>query len=455
MAEPRTVAGRLVEMVEYVTGEPSPLRLRAWDGSEAGEPAAPVLVVHDRRALRRLLWSPNELGLGRAYVAGEISVDGDVYTALDRVSALMRRMSLRERSLEPGMRREILRTLIALRVVGPAPAPPPEESKLYGTKHSLGRDRAAISHHYDVGNDFYRIVLGEAMVYSCAYWTSTDPGYTLEQAQHDKVDLICRKLALEPGMRLLDVGCGWGSLVLHAAQNYGVDAVGVTLSREQAEYARARVAEAGLEKRIEIRVQDYREVDDGPFDAIASVGMAEHVGLERFAEYSASLFTLLRSGGRLLNHQIATLHPAPASAAADDAAGSTRRRSLKPTRTFIDAYVFPDGQLVPLGTTVGLLEEAGFEVRDVEALREHYGRTLRAWVANLEADWDRAVELTSPGRARVWLLYMAGSAMGFEQARLGVNQILAVKAKATGESLMPPVRAFSAPEPRDEAPRER
>jgi cyclopropane-fatty-acyl-phospholipid synthase len=438
----------MVALVENMTGEPVPLRLRAWDGSEAGELGAPVLVLKDRRALRRLLWSPNELGLGRAYVAGEITVDGDLYGALDRVSELVRQVNKRERSIEPALRREILRAFISLRAVGPAPAPPAEESRLYGAKHSVGRDRAAISHHYDVGNDFYRIVLGESMVYSCAYWTSAEPGYTLEQAQRDKLDLICRKLALEPDMRILDVGCGWGSLVLHAAQNYGVDAIGITLSREQAEYARARVSEAGLDKRVEIRVQDYRQIDDGPFDAIASIGMAEHVGLERFAEYSASMYRLLRSGGRLLNHQIAALHPAADAPAPKR--GIARLRSAKPARTFIDAYVFPDGQLVPLGTTAGLLEEAGFEVRDIEALREHYGRTLRAWVANLDADWDRAVELTSPGRARVWRLYMAGSALSFEQARLGVNQILAVKAKATGESLMPAVRAFDAAGPHDE-----
>jgi cyclopropane-fatty-acyl-phospholipid synthase len=448
MAEPRTIAGRLVALVEQVTGEPVPLRLRAWDGSEAGEPGATVLVLRDRRALRRLLWSPNELGLGRAYVAGEITVEGDLYEALGHVAELIKRVNLRERGMDPVFRRELLRALISLRVVGPAPEPPPEESRLYGKKHSVGRDRAAISHHYDVGNDFYRIVLGESMVYSCAYWTSTDDGYTLDQAQRDKLDLICRKLALEPDMRILDVGCGWGSLVLHAAQNYGVDAVGITLSREQAEYARARVSEAGLEKRVEIRVQDYRQIDDGPFDAISSIGMAEHVGLERYAEYATVLYKLLRSGGRVLNHQIAALHPSTDSA--DSAPkGAARLRPRKQTRSFIDAYVFPDGQLVPLGTTVGLLEEAGFEVRDVEALREHYGRTLRAWVANLDADWDRAVELTSPGRARVWRLYMAGSAISFEEARLGVNQILAVKAKVTGESLMPPVRSFPGLEPRD------
>jgi cyclopropane-fatty-acyl-phospholipid synthase len=446
MTGSRDVAGRLVALAERVLGEPVPLRLRAWDGSEAGEPGAPVVVLRDRRALRRLLWAPSELGLARAYVAGDLDVDGDFYETLDRVMGLARRILQDSPDLGPGTRWEVLRTLAALRALGPDPAPPAEETRLHGARHSLGRDRAAISHHYDVGNEFYRIVLGETMVYSCAYWTSPDPHHSLAQAQFDKLDLICRKLALEPGMRMLDIGCGWGSLLLHAAQNYGVDAVGITLSSEQADYARKRMAEAGLDKRVEIRVQDYRQVEDGPYDAIASVGMAEHVGLELFAQYAGVVYRLLRPGGRLLNHQIAALHP---DGEDDGAAASAGRRPWhrpwrrrKPARSFIDAYVFPDGQLAPLGTTVTALEEAGFEVRDVEALREHYGRTLRAWVENLDADWTQAAALATLGRARVWRLYMAGSALGFEQGRLGVNQILAVKAHPEGLSAMPLVRDY-------------
>jgi cyclopropane-fatty-acyl-phospholipid synthase len=294
-----------------------------------------------------------------------------------------------------------------------------------GVQHSKRRDKQAVSQHYDVGNDFYSIVLGESMVYSCAYWTRNEPGYGLADAQRDKLDLICRKLGLEPGMRLLDVGCGWGSLAMHAAQNYGVRVVGITLSGEQADYARKAVAEAGLTGQVEIRIQDYRDLDDGPFDAISSVGMAEHVGTAPYLDYARILHRQLKPGGRLLNHQIARLHLPPTP---------PNRRS------FIDAYVFPDGELAPIGTTVTLLEEAGFEVRDVHALREHYGRTLRAWVANLESDWSAAVRLTSPGRARVWRLYMAASALAFEQARIGVNQVLAVKGHRDGTSDMPPTR---------------
>jgi cyclopropane-fatty-acyl-phospholipid synthase len=271
-----------------------------------------------------------------------------------------------------------------------------------------------------VGNDFYEIVLGSSMVYSCAYWE--DAG-TLEGAQRDKLDLVCRKLALRPGIRLLDVGCGWGSMAVHAAREYGVSVVGVTLSQEQAAYARKRVADEGLTDRVEIRVQDYRDVTDGPYDAISSIGMAEHVGSERYLEYARVLHALLKPGGRLLNHQIARRPQT------DESAYSVDR--------FIDAYVFPDGELAPVGTTVTQLERAGFEVRDVESLREHYALTLRQWVANLEAQWVRAVRLTSPGRARVWRLYMAASALAFERNRIGVNQVLAVRTPEPGSSGMP------------------
>jgi cyclopropane-fatty-acyl-phospholipid synthase len=422
-------AGRLTALAEQTLGSPFPLRIRAWDGSEAGPPDAPaVLVVRNRKALRRLLWSPGELGLARAWVAGDLDIDGDFYSALDELSSLVWHRGDEGR---PPLRQAVgaLREALVLAGPGPAPAPPPEEARRgrrFGGRHSPRRDRAAISHHYDVGNDFYELVLGPSMVYSCAYWEKGSEG-TLEEAQRAKLDLICRKLDLRPGQRLLDVGCGWGSMVLHAAEEYGVHATGITLSTEQAAYARKRIAEAGLTDRIDIRVQDYRAVSDGPFDAISSIGMAEHVGREQYRAYAAVLYGLLRPGGRLLNHQIARRPQADEGAYQVD--------------KFIDRYVFPDGELAPIGSTVSRLEEAGFEVRDVEALREHYALTLRQWVANIEAHWDEAVRLTTPGRARVWRLYMAASALSFEQNRIGVNQVLATRTPSGGDSGMPPTRA--------------
>jgi cyclopropane-fatty-acyl-phospholipid synthase len=442
MATERGVAGRLAVVMESMLGVDLPLRLRGWDGSESGPADAPVLVIRSRQALRRLLWQPNELGLGRAYVAGEIDLDGDLYDALGRLGDLLWRERDQPPALTGALRGPVARDLLRLGALGPQPRPPAEEASMRGTRHSLLRDRRAISHHYDVGNDFYRIVLGESMVYSCAYWASEDAGYGLADAQRDKLELICRKLDLGPGMRLLDVGCGWGALAIHAARHHGASVLGVTVSREQAEYARKQVAEADLTDRVEIRLQDYRDVDDGPFDAVSSVGMAEHVGLEQYLRYARTLYRQLRPGGRLLNHQIAALHPV------EESGGRRRRLPLprrKPAPSFIEAYVFPDGELVPVGTTVTLLEQAGFEVRDVEALREHYARTLRAWVANIEADWQTATRLTTPGRARVWRLYMAGSALSFETGRIGVNQILAVKARAEGHSEMPSTRRWLAP----------
>ncbi|WP_424213429.1 class I SAM-dependent methyltransferase [Streptomyces sp. BI20] len=444
-------ATRLASLAETLLGAPLPVRIRAWDGSVAGPPEAPALIVHHRRALRRILFKPSELGLARAWVAGEITVEGDLYEALDRLSAVLwerdpeaahapvaasrparavssrlaRLRALTDRSAalkDPAVRRAVRELLTLARPWSPPPPPPEEARAAGGSAHTRGRDKKAISHHYDVGNEFYELVLGPSMVYSCAYWDGTDSA-TLEQAQWDKLDLVARKLDLGPGDRLLDVGCGWGSMAIHAAREYGAKVTGVTISREQAAYARKRVAEEGLGDLVEIRVQDYRDVDDGPYDAISSIGMAEHVGAEKYREYAANLYGLLRPGGRLLNHQIARRPLADENAYEID--------------EFIGAYVFPDGELSPIGTTVGQLERAGFEVRDVEALREHYALTLRAWVDRLEKHWTRAVELTSPGRARVWQLYMAASALAFEHNAIGVNQVLAVKPTATGGSPLP------------------
>lgn len=423
MTRSNGAAGQLSKALGIVLGtETIPLRLRAWDGSEAGPEGAPMIEFRSRRALRRMLWSPGQLGLSRAYVAGEVDAPGDIFAAFTALSSAGKFAEPGPfRPPTPGQLWTLLRTAVRLGALGPNPIPPPEEAKVArkGRLHSRRRDSAAISHHYDVGNGFYSLVLGPSMVYSCAVWPDDgqpagrpdgSSGHTggLEAAQEAKLDLVCRKLGLEPGMRVLDVGCGWGSFALHAAGKYGASVVGVTLSSEQADLARQRVADAGLHGKVEIRVQDYRDVTDGPFDAISSIGMSEHVGREQTPSYAAALYALLKPGGRLLNHAI-SWNAGPTSPDPD---------------SFIPRYVFPDGEMISLGEMVTALEGAHFEVLDVEALRRHYALTLRAWVRRLEENWDDAVRLAGSGRARVWRLYMASSAVGFENGLTGVNQVL-------------------------------
>lgn len=385
-----------------------PIRLVAWDGSEAGPVEAPKLVLRSRRALRRLVWAPGELGLGRAYVSGDLEIDGDIYGVLGALTSSPRLKDSTPLTL--AQRGELLLTAARLGALGPNPPLPPEEVRLHGRQHDQRRDRRAVSHHYDVGNDFYRLVLGPTMLYSCAYFETA--ATTLEDAQQAKLDMVATKLDLQTGQRLLDVGCGWGSMAIHAAARYGVRVVGITLAHEQAELAAKRVAEAGLSDLVEIRIQDYRDVEDGPYDAISSIGMSEHVGSAKMGAYAAKMYALLRPGGRFLNQAIAWSD------------GETEWNG----DTFIARYVFPDGEVIPLGETVSAFENSGLEVLGVQALRPHYGRTLRAWVQHLEQNWSEAVRLTSEGRARVWRLYMAGSALSFENGTLGVNQVLSVRA---------------------------
>jgi cyclopropane-fatty-acyl-phospholipid synthase len=391
-------------LVEDILGGDIPIGVRAYDGSTGG-PADPpaTLVVRSPDALRRIMTAPGELGFGRAYVSGDLEIEGDIFAAL----AVRDHLS--------GDRLERRHWVALVRLLGVTGIrwvrPPHEEARLHGRLHSKARDAAAVAHHYDVSNAFYRIVLGPSLTYSCAVWESPDAG--LDAAQDAKHELIARKLALEPGMRLLDVGCGWGSLLLHAARHHGVRGVGVTLSRRQAELASKRVAEAGLTDRLEVRVQDYRDVNDGPYDAISSIGMFEHVGLSQLRVYFDRLFALLAPGGRLLNHGI--------SRPVD---GSEARIS---PRGFVARYVFPDGELHEVGSVVSTLQRSGFEARHMESLREHYALTLRAWVANLEDNWDAVVAEVGAPRARVWRLYMAASALNFETNGNQIHQVLAAR----------------------------
>ncbi|MCU1488751.1 MAG: cyclopropane-fatty-acyl-phospholipid synthase [Acidimicrobiaceae bacterium] len=423
----RSVAAALEPAVSAYLGGDSPVELRFWDGSRLGpEDSGATLHIRSPRALRYFLWAPGELGVARAYVSGELDLEGDVYAALAVRERLAARNGAGGESFGKAERVDLLKTALRLGVIGPPPRRPSEEVRLSGGRHSPERDAAAISHHYDISNDFYHLVLGDTMTYSCACFTEADT--SLEDAQRAKYDLVASKLGLAPGMRLLDVGCGWGGMVLHAAEHYGVSAVGITLSKRQAERARERVQEAGLEDRVEIRVQDYRAVHDGPYDAISSIGMFEHVGLERLREYFTDLRDLLREEGRLLNHGISRPN-------------SEGGRTAFAPRSFVDRYVFPDGELHEVGAVVSMMQDCGLEVRDVESLREHYTETLRHWVANLEANWDEAVRLVGAGRARVWRLYMAASATNFHANRQSIHQVLGVRPNSAGESGMPRTRA--------------
>ncbi len=384
-----------------------PVTVRFWDGSSLAGRDGPIVVAHDRRAVSHILHEPGQLGLARAWVDGSLTVQGQ----LDDVLSKRHEMS----DVTLSARDRLRLALAALRVAGPSslrkPPIPAIEAAVSGRRHSLARDRSAVRHHYDVSNDFYRLVLGPTMVYSCAYFSTPDD--TLEQAQERKLDLICRKLALTRGERLLDVGCGWGSLVLHAAANYGVRAVGVTLSEPQAALARERAREQDLQDRIEIRVADYRELGDEPFDKIASVGMYEHVGRDQLQRYADTITRLLRPGGLFLNHGIARLHSAPPTA-----------------DTFISRYVFPDGELHPVTDLLIALQRAGLEMRDAESLRDHYPLTLRRWVGNLLEHRSRGLALVGSERVRAWQLYLIGSAQGFEDREITVYQVLSARGGA-------------------------
>jgi cyclopropane-fatty-acyl-phospholipid synthase len=417
------VAAQLAELVERLLGAPPPVRIRAWDGSEAGAATGPVVVIRHRRALRRLLWNPGELGLARAFVAGELEVvDGDVAEGLSRFWTLAK-----DHPRPRFGRAEVLAaTRLALRLgaVGPRPRRPAAEARLGGRLHTRRRDRAAIAHHYDLSNDFYAFLLDPQMAYSCGYWTQEQSSsYGLVDAQRDKLDLICRKLALRPGMRLLDVGCGWASLLVHAAQHYGVRATGVTLSAQQRAYGLARVEALGLADRVEIRLQDYREIADEPYDAVASIEMGEHVGEHNYPEYAAQLHRLLVPRGRLLLQQMSR-----------GAAGVNNAPGGGP---FMERYVAPDMHMRPLGATLSLLEAAGLEVVDVHALREHYVWTVRPWLDTLQERRAEAVALIGEEQWRVWLLYLAGGLLAFEENRMGVHQVLMVRPDARGRSGLP------------------
>jgi cyclopropane-fatty-acyl-phospholipid synthase len=415
------VAPTLATLLRRLVGAELPVRLRAWDGSEVGPADAPVVVLRNRRALRRLLWRPDELGLARAYVAGDLDVDGDLADGLRRVWAFARAQGADRGGVHVGApdRVAALGTLARLGVLGPPPRPPASEARVRGRLHSRARDQAVIAHHYDLSNDFYALVLDESLAYSSAYYgpdvdAPAAGDRSLADAQRAKFELVCAKLGLAPGMRMLDVGCGWGSLSVHAARHHDVHVTGITLSREQLDFARKRAADEGVADRCDFRLLDYRDLTTGAheldFDAAASLEMGEHVGDEQYPEFVATVCASLRPGSHFLVQQM--------SRTAGNSPGGG---------PFIEAYIAPDMHMRPLGETVGLLEAGGFEVRSVQALREHYVRTGAEWLANLEARWPEVVALVGADVARVWRLYLVGGGLAFEERRMGVDQILVRK----------------------------
>jgi cyclopropane-fatty-acyl-phospholipid synthase len=405
----------LLALERLLGGPPGDFAVALWTGERLGPapgeaPRFTLRLLHPG-ALRRMLWPPGELSLAEAFVRGDFEVEGDLTAAF----------ALRERfSPRPATLLEALRIAAAPSPAGAAARAP----RLRGPLHSRERDAQAVRHHYDLGNDFYALWLDRRMVYSCAYFPSE--AASLEQAQEAKLELICRKLRLSPGERLLDVGCGWGGLVTWAAERHGVEAVGVTLSRPQAEWARARIGALGLAGRCRVEVMDYRDLGDQAFDKVASVGMFEHVGARRLPEYFCQVHRLLRPGGVFLNHGIAALEPPPAR----------WRRLLLGEGGFIKRYIFPDSELPPFLATARAAAAAGFELRDVESLREHYALTLRAWLAGLERRREEAIRAVGEGTFRAWRLYLAGSAHDFERAGIGVYQALYVKPR-DGRSGLP------------------
>jgi cyclopropane-fatty-acyl-phospholipid synthase len=381
-----------------------PFNVRFWDGGtvEATVAEAPTFFVRRPVALAHFLSAPGTLGLGRAYVDGSLAVDD-----LDRALLVVDEFEPPELSLTDRVRLGLATAAAA--VPGGLPRRPSLELTLRGRLHSAERDAAAVRYHYDVGNDFFALFLDESMTYSCAIFSKG--AQTLEEAQRTKLDLVAAKLGLEPGMRVLDVGCGWGSFAIHAVREYGVEVVGITLSGPQAERARERVAEAGLSEKIEIRVQDYRQLPQGSFDAIASVGMSEHVGEAQVDVYAQGLFDLLRPGGTLLNHAIAALDP-----------NAEPLEDLFSTR-----YVFPDGEPLPLSRVQLAIERAGFHTQHVEGFREDYATTLRHWAQRLDQHLEEAEALAGVERTRVWRLYLRAAGQGFEQGLTAVYQVKALR----------------------------
>ncbi len=417
--EPLDLAG----ILRLLTEGRIPFRFTAYDGSAEGPRDAEIrLHLLTPRGAAYLATAPGTLGMVRAYVAGDLVVrgvhPGDPYPLIRTLAEVPWRRP------EPRVLARVLRALGPGRLV--PPPPPPQEAlpdwrrALEGLRHTRTRDAAAIEHHYDVSNTFYEAVLGPSMTYTCACYPQ--PSASLEQAQEHKHELIAQKLGLRPGMRLLDVGCGWGGMVRHAVVHHGVTALGVTLSRAQAQWATERIRAEGLEDQAEVRHLDYRDVQESGFDAISSIGLTEHIGVRNYPFHFAFLRDRLRPGGRMLTHCITR---------------PDNRHTPRVRGGFIDRYIFPDGELTGAGRVITAIQDVGLEVRHEENLREHYARTLAAWSTNLASHWDDCVAEVGAPTAQVWGLYLAGSRWGFERRQVELHQVLSVRPHRNGRADFP------------------
>ncbi len=412
-----TPTGSVIAFLNQLLPPPRDYAIRLWDDAFLEEVPHPrfILVFRNPGAARRMFSLPIELSLAEAYIRGDFDIEGDMLGAFRLFDTFgSHPWSPRELlvllRLRDGLPMEPVRTIITR---GPV--------QLYGSKHSRQRDKAAVQYHYDVGNDFYSLWLDSRMCYSCAYFRTG--AEDIDTAQEQKLDHICRKLRLKTGETLLDIGCGWGGLALFAAQHYGVKALGVTLSGRQVEFANQRIGAANMASQVNVRLLDYRDLEDERFDKMVSVGMFEHVGRGHLPEYFAQAYKLLKPGGLFLNHGIA-VHPYASSPGHHTPWGRFVNDKILGSGRFSQGYIFPDGELEPVSDVNLAAEQAGFEVRDVENLREHYALTLRHWVARLQEHRDEAVRLADETVYRTWKLYMSGSVYGFEAGRINVNQTL-------------------------------
>ncbi|BBH16863.1 cyclopropane-fatty-acyl-phospholipid synthase [Nocardioides baekrokdamisoli] len=411
------IATALADALSPVVPE-LPVRLIAWDGSYVGPDGAPLVELRSPDALRRLLWHPGELGAAQAYVTGEAEIHGDLDEALAAILTPSRTSTVTT-AARLTMASRVARLLPSLGVIGPPLPAPRSQATIKGRLHSKVRDRASIHHHYDLSNEFYSLILDPSMAYSCGYHAT--PTTTLAEAQRAKLDLVCTKLGLEPGMTLLDIGCGWGSLSLHAAERFGAHVTAITIAAEQQRFIQERIDARGLGDRVTVTLCDYRDAE-GSYDAVSSIEMGEHVGEQNYATYARVIHDRVRPGGRALIQQMSRTGRHPGGG------------------PFIESFIAPDMHMRPVGETVAYLERAGLEVRDVHGLREHYVHTVAGWLANVEASADLLTDLVGEEVVRVWRLYLVGGSAAFRDGRMGVDQILAVRPGATHS--LPSVRRW-------------